>query len=127
MNKGFIALTSILVISVVALSIAVSVAILGVGEAKNSLDYKKGIEALRIAEACAEEGLLRSRNDLSFTSGGLSFQNGTCNIQVTDTGSGSQVDVEGIVTGPPNYHKNIRILSEQDGNGVTIVTWQETN
>ncbi len=125
MKNGFIALTSVLIISAVTLSAAVSISLLGISEARNSLDFKKGIEAFKLAEACGEEGLLRSRNSTTYTGGSLAFQNGSCTIAVSDITEGSQIDVAATLTGPPMYTKNIRILAENDGNGVTIVTWEE--
>ena len=45
-RNGYIAFTSILVISIVALMISTSISLLGIGESKSALDYKKGQETL---------------------------------------------------------------------------------
>ena len=47
---GFIAFTSLLIISAVALAIAASISLLGVDEAKSSLSFKKGQETLKLAD-----------------------------------------------------------------------------
>lgn len=126
-KQGFIAIITVLLISVVSLTIAVSVTLLGIDEAQNSLDFKKGLEAFKLAEACGDEGMLRSRNSDTYTGGTLTFPNGQCTVVVTDTPTGKQVDATGVVTGPPTFVKNIRIVAEKDGNGITVVTWQELN
>ena len=124
-SRGFVALTSILIISAVALSVTVSIALLGITEARNSLDFKEGIEAFKLAEACGEEGMLRSRNDDTYTGGTLNFTEGNCTIAITDTGTGYQLDITATSVGPPDFVKSIQIQSEVDGNGVTVVTWSE--
>jgi len=124
-NSGFVALVSILVISMVALSVVVSISLTGVGEAKSSLDFKKGQETIQIGYGCGEEALLRTRNDQAYTGGTLSVGEGSCTIIVNDIAGGQEILVNAQLSGPPSYEKNLRITSSQDGNGVTVVTWEE--
>lgn len=124
-KNGFIALTSILVISAVALAVTVSISLLGVGEAKSSLDFKKGQEALKIAEGCVEEALLRLRDDASYSGGSLNVGNGSCTINISGTGSDRTIDVSATLSVPPDYVKKLQITAKRIGNSINSITWQE--
>src|SRR3989344_7409009 len=76
---GFIALTTMIVLSFIVLAVSVSISLLGVGEAKNSLDFRMGREAAIVAKGCAEEGIIRVRKDpLNYVGGTLSIDDGSC-------------------------------------------------
>jgi hypothetical protein len=125
-NKGgYIALVSILVITAVALAISVSISLLGVGEAKSSLDYRRGQEALKIAESCIEEALFRLRNDDTYTGGSLSIGNGSCTISVSGSGSDRTIDVVAQVLGLAQYTKKLQVTLVLAGNSVNITSWSE--
>lgn len=128
-QQGFIALTSLLVISAVALAIAVSISVLGINEANSSLGFKKGQEALKIAEGCAEEALLRLRDSDSWDPNGSEISlpglDGNCTVDVSGTGSDRTIDVTGTITGPPQYIKKIQVTAKRAGNSINLITWQE--
>lgn len=122
---GFAALLSVLVVSIVALTISVSISLLGVGEAKNSLDYKRGQEVLKIAEGCVEEALLRLRNDDTYSGGSLNVGDGLCNINISGSGADRVIDVVGQIQGPPSFEKSIQVNVRRSGNSINIVNWSE--
>ncbi len=124
-QKGFIALASLLVIAAVTVSIAISVALLGVGEASTSLSFKKGQEALKMAEGCGEEALLRIRNDVNYSGGNLSLTSGLCTINVSGTGSDRVIDITSEVAGPPRYIKRLQVTVKRTGQSVNIINWEE--
>lgn len=125
-QQGFIAFTSLLVISAVTLAIAVSISLLGISEANTSLGFKKGQETLKIAESCAEEALLRLRDNASYSGGSLNVGNGSCTISISGTGSDRTIDISATLTGPPDYVKKIQVTAKRVGNSINIVSWQET-
>jgi len=125
MQEGFVALISIVVISTVALGIAVSISLLGVGEARSALDFKKGNETLKIAEGCIEESLLRLRDNANYTGGSLNVGDGSCAITISDTGADRTIDVEAEITTPVDYIRNIRVTVKRVGNSINVVSWQE--
>lgn len=126
---GFIAFTSLLMISAVALAIAVSISLLGVGEAKTSLGFKKSQEALKIAESCGEEALLRLRDNAAYDPDGgtvsLPGLAGNCTIDVSGSGSDRTVDVTATISGPPQYIKKLQITAKRVGNSINIISWEE--
>ena len=123
---GFIALISIIIVTVIALGVAGSVSLLGIGEAKNSLDHKKGYEVLNLADACAEDTLLRTRNESDYVGGVLNFENGSCSVSVSTTTEGKLIVIDASLTGPPIFSKSLTIDIRKDGNGVTVVSWRES-
>jgi len=122
---GFIAFTSLLVISVVTLAIAVSISLLGISEANVSLGFKKGQETLKVAEGCAEEALLRLRDNANYTDSSLNVGSGSCNISISGTGSDRTIDITATISGPPDYVKKIQITAKRAGNSINLVSWQE--
>lgn len=124
-ERGFIALTSLLVISAAALAVAVSISLLGIGEAKSSLDFKKGQETLKIAEGCVEEALLRLRDNAGYSGGSLNVGDGSCTINISGTDSNWVIDVSAEITGPPDYVRSLQITVKRTGNSINILTWQE--
>lgn len=124
-EQGLVAITSLLIISAVVLSVAISVSLLGVGGAQNSLTYKKGVETLKIAESCVEEGLLRLRDDVNYSGGTLQVGGGSCTIMVSGTGSNRTLNVTGRLPGPPSYERSIEVTVRRAGKSINLVTWQE--
>lgn len=128
-QKGFIALVSILVISAVALTVSVSIALLGVGEASSSLSFKKGQESLKVAESCIEEALIRLRDNASYDPAGASTTlpdlAGSCTIDVSGTGVNRTIDVTSTISAGPDYTKKIQVTAKRAGNSINITGWAE--
>lgn len=124
-HEGLIAFTSLLIISAVALGISVSIVLLGIGEAGSSLAYKKGQETLKIAEACAEEALLRLRDNVTYSGGTLNVGDGSCTMSISGSGSIRTIDIVATITGPPRFVKSIRVTARRLGNSISITGWNE--
>lgn len=126
-GAGFIAFTTLLVVSAIALAVSVSISLLGVGEVKSSLDFKKGQEVAKIAESCVEEALLRLRNNDTYTGTvvPLPVGNGSCTISISGAGVDRTIDISATISGPPDYVKNIQATAKRTGNSINIVSWSE--
>lgn len=124
-QAGFMAFASLLVVSAVTLAIAVSIVLLGVGEARSSLDFRLGSTALVAARACGEEALYRVKFDQSYAGGSLNVGGGVCSISVIALGSQRSITVDAQVSAASSYSKRIRIVAERTGGGVSIKNWQE--
>ena len=125
-HKGFIAFTSLLIISAVALAIAASISLLGVDEAKSSLSFKKGQESLKLAEGCLEEALIRLRDDNTYSGGSLNLGDGSCTIGVSGSGSDRTITIQSTISDPPDYIKNLTATVKLTGNSIKLVTWTES-
>ncbi len=128
LTAGFAALISILVVSAVALAISMSISLLAIGEARSSLDFKKSQEALKIAEGCSEEALLRLKNNSSYTGTGavaLIVGNGECSISVSPSGVDKVINVTAQVSEPSTYIKRLRVTVRTLGNSINILNFSQ--
>ncbi len=87
MRGGFIATYSVLVVLAVVASVATVTTYLAVGNAKGSLSFAKGVDALGFAEGCVEDGLLKARAAATFgdpvgTIVTVTRPEGTCQLTV---------------------------------------------
>jgi hypothetical protein len=122
---GFIAFTSMIVIAAVVLAVSVSVALLGVGEVNAAFSYKKGQEALKAAEGCMDNTLLRLRDDASFSSETLSLGDASCTISVSGSGASKTIDVTATIAVPPDYTRKLQVTTKRTGNSINVLTWSE--
>lgn len=127
MNNGFIAFTTLLIISAVALASVLSISLLGIGEARSSLDFKKAQEARIMAESCAYEALYQLRNNSSFVGSNLNINNNTCTMSVSGSGSTRTVNITSQVIEPGIYQKMFEMNVNLIGNSVSLIKWKEVN
>lgn len=126
-QQGFIAFTSLLVISAIVFAIAISVPILGVTEANNSLGFARSQAALKIAEGCNEEALIRLRDTVTYTGGTLSLGQGSCTISVSGTGSDRTINIQAELNTQPNFVRRTQTVVKRTGNSINIISWNEVN
>src|SRR3989338_4977442 len=86
-SKGFSALLTVLIIGVVALAMAYSSSMLGLGELDLGYTAQKGGEAFSAADGCLEEAMRRLRLDAGYT-GSLVLQVGSNSCTITVNGLG---------------------------------------
>lgn len=125
LDNGFIALTSLLIISAIALAIAVSISLLGIGETKSSLDYKKGREVYYIARGCLDESLLQLKSDETYPGETFPFGNGACNIVVSGTSGSYTIDIEATLPGNPQYLKRLQAQVMKSGNSINLISMEQ--
>ncbi len=104
--KGYIALTSILVISAVILTIGISVSLLSISEGQMSLAEKKKEETLDFVEGCLAEILLKLNEDNTVATE-VTLPEGSCSVTIN---SHSGNDWDFTVSGSrDNYYQSIQI------------------
>ena len=121
MQKGFIALTSVLVISVVVLSITLTIVYLSIGQGQSSLALSKGEDQLAFAEGCMEDALLKVRANSSYAGGSITRPEGTCAITVSQVGNVYTITSAGITTA---YKRTIQAVATR-GSSIVITSWKE--
>lgn len=123
MKKGYVALSSILVIAAVVVIIGVSVSLLAISEAQMSLAAKKGHESLQLTDGCAEEVLLYL-NRRGFLPSTITTPEGVCSVtQNAQAGNQWIFTVYGTFEG---YHKKIQVTATRDS-VVSINSWKEVD
>lgn len=122
MNKnGFIAITTILIISAVVLGIATTVALVSIGEGQASLALTKGENTLQFVEGCAEDALLKIRNNGSYAGGTITRPEGTCSITIV-AGSPSTLTA---TTQDTKYNRTVEIKYTRSSSGIILSSWKE--
>ena len=117
-NNGYIALSMVLLLTVVTLAIATTVSYLSIGEGQSGLADQLGESTLNLAEECTEDLLLRVRSDGIFaavtTSTTFTEPEGTC----VATKSGNTWTITNTL--PNTYTRSIQITFNQDADGITF-------
>lgn len=109
-EKGFIAITSILIVSAIVLAIGIGVSLRAIGETDMSLGEELSIRALNLADACAEDAMLKLKNNLSYSGDESIVIDGSnsCDILLVE-GSGNNnriIKTESLVGG---YKRKVKV------------------
>lgn len=115
-QNGYIAISMVLLLSVVTLAVATTVVFLSIGEGQLGLNHVQGEKALNVDEECAEDLLLRMKNDGMFattiTSTTFSEAEGTCSL----TKSGNTWTITN--TSPSTNIRTLTVTFTSTGYGV---------
>lgn len=123
MKKGFIALSTVLVISAVMLAVVGTIAYLSVGEAQSSLALYLGEDNLGLVEGCAEDVLQKVHDNSSYNAASINRPEGTCSIAYT---SGGPTTWDVIVTTTTTaYQRKVRIQFTRNPSNISLTSWQE--
>ncbi len=122
--RGYITLMSVLVLGAVGVALTISLILLGLGASRTSFALEQSNQAKALANACAEEGLMRIRESTSFTgSGNLALGSGNCVYTVTNQGGQNRtVSSTGTVG---TLVRKVRILVTAITPAITLASWQE--
>ncbi|MBI2031893.1 MAG: hypothetical protein HYT08_04745 [Candidatus Levybacteria bacterium] len=122
MQKGYLAISSIIIITAVVFVIAVTVSYLSIGEGQTALSLTKAEQKLNLQDSCAEELLLRLRSNTNPVA--VNLPEGDCNILWSSDGAGNYTIY--INSFGSTYGKYFTILANRDYS-VTVTSWQQTN
>ena len=98
-SGAYVTLISVLIVSSIGLSIAISLMLLGIGTSRNSLAVEQANQAKTVANACAETALRRIRFEPGFAgSDSIAIGQGMCSYTVTNLGGDNRdIDATGTV------------------------------
>ena len=120
-NQGFIALSMILIITAVVMSIATTVTFLAIGEAQSALTQQKGEDAWTFVEGCAEDALQKIHDSSTYAGGTITRPEGTCSVTVTTGNPNWDITVTTTAT---TYKRSVQIKATR-GSTITITSWEE--
>lgn len=124
MNKGFVAITTVLILSVVVVAISTTVTLLSIGEAQSSLSLFKGEDNLSFTEGCVEDYLLKIRANPTLP-GNITRPEGTCQVSVNNGKSGP-VDWDLIISSQTtSYQRKIEVIFTRNTTGISLTSWKE--
>ncbi len=121
-KKGSIMLGTTIVMLAIALIVAASVQLLGVGEGLLSFEEVQSEQAFSIADSCVREAALRIERSSTWSGGNISFNQGSCAITVSASGSSRTVSV--VATVGPAVRK-ITATMNLSGSLISITSWNE--
>lgn len=125
-NNGFVALTSVLIISAVCLIIGIGVISLNIGEGQMSLQKDQSSQAYYFANLCAEEALISLKEDSGYlgetiSGESINIENSSCIISVEDSWT---VKISAVSS---EQTKKIKIKLSQIDPQMVISSWEEVN
>lgn len=124
-SQGFIALISILVISAIGGTIAVGLILLGVNSTRTSLVYTQSAQARALANACAEEALMKLRESIYYSGNEtLTLTTGNCQIQAI-SGSGNTSRTINTSATVSNAIRKVQVVVATINPTISITSWQE--
>ncbi|HJY62909.1 MAG TPA: hypothetical protein VJ455_02035 [Ignavibacteria bacterium] len=120
-EKGYIAVTLILIVISVVFVIGTSVSVLSINDIQMSLANKNGLDALNIVEGCVENSLLNLNEDNNIPSS-ISLPEGNCSVTINSQ-NGNDWDFT-VQTTIKSYSKSIRVNATRATN-VLVTAWTE--
>jgi hypothetical protein len=121
-KNGFIATTTVLIITVVMLAAIATISLLSIGEAQSSLSLYKGTGNLYLAEGCADDALLKAKNDVNYVGGNITRPEGTCTVSVSKNGSIWTMIIGTLAT---DYKRSVQVIITRNGTSLIIASWKE--
>jgi len=79
-KNGYIAITTILIVSVVVLALSTTVALVAIGEGQSALSASYGEDELQLVDGCVEDALLKVRASATYNGGTFTRPEGTCSV-----------------------------------------------
>lgn len=123
-QRGFIALMSAVIISIILLLIATNLSLTSFYGRSNILDFELKERSYALAEACADTAILKLVNDPGYTPpAGGEFVNVDGNDCVIESVTGGGLKIIDIKTDYKNYVTNLEI--ETDLTDMSIISWKE--
>lgn len=124
-QEGYIALISAIIISALVVFITSSANLISISESDMSLKESQRWEAFYLTTACAEEALMKLKDDLKYIGEeGLTFENGTCTI-FRLSGGGNKKRTVSVSGSAFNIVRKIKIEIDEVNPEMKIGLWQE--
>ncbi len=123
-NNGYIALISVIILGAIGLAIATSLLLLGLGSSRASYAIEQSDTAKALANACADQGLLRIKKEPSYSgTTNLNLGAGTCSYTIQNLGGESRIINASGTTG--TIIRKVKISISAITPSINISSWQE--
>lgn len=120
-NKGYVAISTVLIVGVVVMAIGVTVILNGINEVQSAFAESRKEAALAVVNACVQDGLIRLNKNNAIP-GTIVLPEGSCTVTInSQVGSSWDVTFTGTVNG---YTKSLRVTATKTTT-VTINSWLE--
>lgn len=120
-DSGYIALTTVILLSAVIILITTATSLLAIGEAQSSFALFNGENTLTFVEGCMEDALLKSQASATYSGGTITRPEGTCIITVTK--NVNVWTITATTTATP-YTRTIQAIITRS-TSLTLTSWKE--
>lgn len=125
MQKGFVAIIAVLVISAIGISIGLSLILIGINSTRTSLSQIQSAQARGLANACMEEALQKLRESIYYSGNeAQTLTSGSCQIQ-TITGSGNTNRTITTSSTVGSDTRKVQVVVSTVNPAIAISSWQE--
>jgi hypothetical protein len=120
-GNGYVALTTVLVIAVIVVTIGLSTSLLSINEAQTSLSGKRNEESVDFVDGCIEDALMRLNKENVIPTQ-IPLPEGTCDVTINaQSGSDWTFTTTGTID---HYTKKIQVQATRTTT-VSINAWEE--
>lgn len=125
-KRGFIALITVLLVSISTLLVASTLIYLSGSESLQGFQSVESLATLQIGDGCIEEALFRLKNTATYSGSSISIGNGSCDVTLIGSGgNGSTREItssSSIITSIGNFTRRITASSTITTNAAGIAT-----
>lgn len=121
-RRGIATLIVVVIVSAVALMIAMTATLKGIDETQTGAHQNKSLETFSATDGCLDEGLLELSNNSSYTGETLTLGDISCTIVVTGIGISRTINV--VATYGTDYDREIEATVTLSPEFV-ITSWTE--
>ena len=121
-NRGFVAISVVLILITIVMVISSTITLLSIGEAQSGLSLFQGEDNLDLTEGCVADYLLKIRSNSSFSGGNVTRPEGTCTITISSGNPNWDMTVSSTQL---NFQRKIRVTFTQTNKGLILTKWQE--
>lgn len=126
LEEGYIAISSVVIILAVILSLTITMSYSAIGEAQSGLALFQGEENLHQVEGCVEDLMLKIRSSASYNGTTITRPEGICTIVYTSSGPANwDVTVTFQSTTSTNIGRSIRAVFTRSATQITLISWNE--
>lgn len=118
-SKGFVVISTVLVLLAVALSLGTTVTLLSIGDAQTSYSLSEGASSRLLLDGCVEDMLLFARASASYAGGTITRPEGSCDVALAKAGSRwtAMVQTRG------EYVHTADVIFDRNSSGIKLVSW----
>lgn len=126
--KGFVGVVTVLIVSAIVLTLAVTAAFLAIDELLLTSAVSQSQAALHLADGCADEAAFRLKRNPSYAGGTVPFAGGSCTVSISGSGNTRTV-TSTVVLGDftRTVQTSVTLTTNVAGNtnGIDVTQWQE--
>lgn len=121
-RQGFVAISVVLILIVVIVSIGSTITLLSIGEAQSGLRLYQGENNLQFVEGCVEDAILKVRANSSYTGGTITRPEGSCTVTVNSGNPNWDITVSSSAT---DFQRKIQATFVRTVKKIILSNWKE--